>query len=165
MKTIKQIADELGVSKETIRKQVPNLPPNTVTTSANRTTLINSTGEAIIKTLVTSGVPNKTTKPTRLSPTETTENNRLYDILQAELDSKNRQIDTLLEQLAEKDRQLHAAQALHAGTIQQQLTASGGEQLAADELEAESSDSTNSHEKPRFWSGIFGKKRGKTNNV
>ena len=64
----------------------------------------------------------------------------LYAILKAELDAKNRQIDQLMDQLKTKETEvlnltealrdaqssLKAAQALHAGTMQQQLEA--GEQ-------------------------------------
>lgn len=132
MKTIKQLADELGVSKEAIRKQVAKLPPTTVTTGNNRTTLINSSGEVVLKTLVT-------TKATTKSPTTANTTDKLYDILQAELDAKNKQITDLTAQLdeerkhsREQSKQLAAladtAQRLHAGTLQQQLIGSSADE-------------------------------------
>jgi predicted transcriptional regulator len=129
MKTIKQIADELGVSKQAVRKHLSKLPTTTVSTSSNRTTLINSSGEAILKTLVVTKV---STEPV----TETPINDTLYSVLKAELEEKNKQISALIEQNTALIEQLDTSQRLHAGTMQQQLTTS---ETPADEVEVESS--------------------------
>jgi cellobiose-specific phosphotransferase system component IIA len=129
MKTIKQIADEIGVSKQAVYKRSKGrleaqLLPYTHTVDG--VVHIEEQGETLIKSdfAERSAYKGSHTEP----HTEAHTNDRLYDILQGELDSKNRQIDTLLEQLAEKDRQLNTAQALHAGTLQQQLIGSSADE-------------------------------------
>lgn len=52
----------------------------------------------------------------------------LIAMLQAELEIKNKQIEDLSTALAAAQQTAQAAQALHAGTIQKQLTDSTGEQ-------------------------------------
>ena len=59
MKTIKELAEELGVSKEAIRQQVTRLPPSCYQVGANRTKYINADGEAIIRQSVASKVPSE----------------------------------------------------------------------------------------------------------
>ena len=46
-------------------------------------------------------------------------------MLQRELGVKNEQIDELTTALSETSKALHAAQALHAGTMQKQLLTDG----------------------------------------
>ena len=140
MKTIKQIADELGVSKQAIRKQLDKLPQTSVSTGANRLILIDPSGEAILRTLV--GTKIKSQPQTKVS----TDKNKLIlelqfkieklelekelngssyseklDILNRELERKDAIINEQLCQLKELNKGILQAQALHAGTIQQQL--------------------------------------------
>ena len=51
-KTIKQIADDLGVTKQAVWLQVANLPPSTVSSGVNRTILINQEGEALLRGMI-----------------------------------------------------------------------------------------------------------------
>ena len=48
-------------------------------------------------------------------------------MLQKELDIKNKQIEELTSALSETSKALHAAQALHAGTLQTNLNANKSE--------------------------------------
>lgn len=122
MKTIKQIADELGVSKQAVRKQVDKLPPTLVSTGSNNAILINDDGIRIIREKVS-------TKNTKVDTNQVSTVDTLVDMLQKELEIKNDQIRELNTRLAESNAALliaqqsaQTAQALHAGTIKKQLT-------------------------------------------
>lgn len=137
-KTIKQIADEIGVSKQSIQKRITREPLCTricpyISTIAG-TKYIDIVGENMIK----KAFFEKHRQPTDNQPT-TTENfisgpvytsEALFETLKKELDIKNKQIEDLNARLAETTTALvaaqetaRAAQALHAGTIQRQLNA------------------------------------------
>ena len=126
MKTIKQIADDLGVSKQAVSKRLSQLPPTEVTTNEHGIKLITPCGEKILKDSIS---PTKT----QLPPTTTNQIDTLVSMLQKELDAKNdqltakdKQIEQLTAALEHTTASLQAAQALHAGTLQNQ-------QLIADE--------------------------------
>lgn len=111
--TIKQLADELGMSKQAIRKHVNRLPKNTVTTGDNRATLVSDKGANMVRESVA---------------TITTTPHTLVDTLQEQLQTKDRQIEALQKSLndttaalAEAQQTAKAAQVLHAETIQRQL--------------------------------------------
>lgn len=123
MKTIKQVANELGVSKETVRKQVPNLPPNMVTIGANRCYLISAEGVEIIreKTATTSdNVGDNQVTSDWHSVLKLLE--KQNEQLSNELEIKNKQIADLSAAMGRMSESLQAAQALYGGTIQKQLT-------------------------------------------
>lgn len=108
-KTIKQIADELGVSKTAIRKKIENLGlSEKLQTNGNRI-LIDEKQESLIKSEFSK---NKT--ETR-KPKEVSENRLLLDLvstLQKELEVKNEQLKEKDIQLAEKDKQIEKAQKI-----------------------------------------------------
>lgn len=157
LKTIKQLADELGVSKDKIKYRVGKLPTDY---------RVKINGITYLKTAAISQITNEMGKnypphpgnlPSEL-PTFTPhfthpEKGDLsavvavlqttIDTLQGQLTEKDKQLAEKDRQLAEKDKQIAAlndrlsesstalvsaqqlaqsAQALHAGTIQQQLT-------------------------------------------
>ena len=120
MKTVKQLADELGVSKTAIRKRMDSdFRANYVQTTENNVLIISEIGcEIIAKTLKTSEnqIP------------QTTENivsdNSMILFLQEQLREKDKQIEALTKALENTTSSLKASQALHAGTIQNQLTES-----------------------------------------
>ena len=98
-KTIKQIADELGISKQAVRKHLNKLSTTTVSTSANRTTLINDEGQRLIKSWVsTQSVTKPTTSVNQLPP-----NNEVIELLKKQLLDKDIQIEKLT---ADKDLML-----------------------------------------------------------
>ena len=108
MKTIKELAEELGVSKEAIRQQLTKLTSRCYKIGVNRTKYINADGEAIIRQSVASKVPS-----------ETPENSDIVAVLQATLDelhsqleAKDKQIERLTEMLADNQRLLAQQQQL-----------------------------------------------------
>lgn len=114
MKTIRQIADEVGVSKQAIRNQIAKLGLQTTLRKNGNQFAIDEHHETLIKRAF---IRAKNTKETQT----VTDNKRkqvddLIAMLRNELEAKN-------EQLAAKDRQLEAANAalraeqlLHADT-------------------------------------------------
>ena len=137
MKTIRQIADEIGVSKTAVNKQIANLGLRSGLRKNGNQFAIDEHQEALIKEAFSeksqTEIENKTQTKTQ------TENHEVFDlvcVLQATIDTlqgqlavKDKQIAELNERLSECSAALlaaqqtaQAAQALHAGTIQQQLT-------------------------------------------
>ena len=158
-KTIKEIADELGVSKTAVSKQIANLGlRSSLRKNANQFAIENQQ-EKLIKMafqkkrqqeIVTensvSDEQSQTKSQTTNANQSQTANHEVCDLvgvlqttvdtLQAQLAVKDEQIRELNARLAECSTALlaaqetaRAAQALHAGTIQQQL--SDGEDYAA----------------------------------
>ena len=137
MKTIRQIADEIGVSKTAVSKQIANLGLRSGLRKNGNQFAIDEHQEALIKQAFSE---KSQTEIENQSQTKTqTENHEVGDlvcVLQATIDTlqgqlavKDKQIAELNERLSECSAALlaaqqtaQAAQALHAGTIQQQLT-------------------------------------------
>ena len=140
MKTIRQIADEIGVSKTAVNKQIanPGLRKN------GNQFAIDEHQEALIKQAFSEKSQTEIENQTQTkSQTENHEVSDLVCVLQATIDTlqgqlevKDRQIEQqaqtitrLTDALAAAQQTAVAAQALHAGTIQQQLVAGEGEEL------------------------------------
>ena len=146
MKTIKELADELGVSKTAVRKHMTedfraahtaNLPGNIIGIDDAGCKLL---AESLRKPLQTTGNQFPETPETTGNQPVAASDHPLYAILREDLAAKHRQIDQLMDQLKTKETEilnltealktaqasLQAAQALHAGTMQQQIEA--GEQ-------------------------------------
>ena len=158
-KTIKEIADELGVSKTAVSKQIANLGLRSSLRKNGNQFAIENQQEKLIKMafqkkrqqeIVTenpvSDEQSQTKSQTANANQSQTENHEVCDLvcvlqttvdtLQEQLSVKDQQIRELNARLAECSTALlaaqetaRAAQALHAGTIQQQL--SDGEDYAA----------------------------------
>ena len=129
MKTIRQIADEIGVSKTAVNKQIANLGLRSGLRKNGNQFAIDEHQEALIKEAFS-----EKSKPEIANQTQTktqTENHEVSDLvcvlqatidtLQGQLEVKDRQIEKLTEALVAAQQTAAAAQALHAGTIQQQL--------------------------------------------
>ena len=142
MKTIKQIADEIGVSKTAIRKRLTLEVKNKHTETTNGTIYISPEGEALIKQGYLDTVQTRFPESSRKPFAEVSGNvSGAFAVLQEQLTAKDRQIEAkdiqiaeLNSQLRSKDEQIKflqdnaaAAQALHAGTIRKQLTDGGGD--------------------------------------
>ena len=137
MKTIKELADELGVSKTAIRKRLDDdfRAKHTEISSENVIGIDEEGCKLIAESLQK---PLKTTENQFPETPETTANQSSQDevaFLREQLLAKDRQIEAQQEQISQltaalehTTASLHAAQALHAGTMQQQLEA--GEQQA-----------------------------------
>lgn len=144
MKTIRQIADEIGVSKTAVNKQIANLGLRSGLRKNGNQFAIDEHQEALIKQAFSE---KSQTEIENQSQTKTqTENHEVGDLvcvlqatidtLQGQLEVKDRQIEQqaqtitrLTDALAAAQHTAVAAQALHAGTIQQQLVAGEGEEL------------------------------------
>lgn len=144
MKTIRQIADEIGVSKTAVNKQIANLGLRSGLRKNGNQFAIDEHQEALIKQAFSE---KSQTEIENQSQTKTqTENHEVGDLvcvlqatidtLQGQLEVKDRQIEQqaqtitrITDALAAAQQTAVAAQALHAGTIQQQLVAGEGEEL------------------------------------
>ena len=154
-KTIKEIADELGVSKTAVSKQIANLGLRSSLRKNGNQFAIENQQEKLIKMAFRKKkqreragenlVSDEQSQTTNANQSQT-ENHEVCDLvcvlqttvdtLQEQLSVKDQQIRELNARLAECSTALlaaqetaRAAQALHAGTIQQQL--SDGEDYAA----------------------------------
>ena len=148
-KTIKELADSLGVSKTAVRKKMDDeFRKQYVETGADGTLRISETGCAVLETCfrkpaetIAETTANTANQLPQTEP-ETTANQGfqlVIETLRAQLEVKDAQIAALNDRLAEAaatitettraltetQKSLQAAQALHAGTMQQQLLAEG----------------------------------------
>lgn len=132
MKSIKQLADEIGVSKTAVRKKIENLGLRSSLRKTGNQFAISKPQEALI---LKAFMKDSQTKIGNQSETENIEVSDLLctlqntiSMLQEQLNAKDQQIQMLNERLADVTSALAvaqqtaaAAQALHAGTIQQQI--------------------------------------------
>ena len=129
MKTIRQIADEIGVSKTAVNKQIANLGLRSGLRKNGNQFAIDERQETLIKQAFLEKSQTEIENQTQTkSQTENHEVSDLVCVLQATIDTlqgqlevKDRQIEKLTEALIAAQQTAAAAQALHAGTIQQQL--------------------------------------------
>ena len=157
MKTIRQIADEIGVSKQAVFKKIKHEPLSTslqgLTATVDGRLMVEVDGEKLIKQAFSE---KSQTEIENQSQTKTqTENHEVGDLvcvlqatidtLQGQLEVKDRQIAKLTEALVAAQQTAAAAQALHAGTMKQQLLSG---ESGADQQEPE--------QKKSWFSKIFG---------
>lgn len=129
MKTIAQVAKELGVSKTAVRNKIANLGLQTSLQKNGNQFSIDEQQELLI--INSFSLKTKTESENQSqTKTETVSDSVsvLISMLQTELEIKNKQIESLNARLAETTSALLAAQetanveqALHAGTIKNQL--------------------------------------------
>lgn len=103
MKTIKQIADELGVSKTAVRKKIENLGLRSSLQKNGNQFAIDENQEKLIKSAFSENEAE--TKTETNSQTETETVSALVSMLQRELDAKNEQI-AHLQKLLDQEQQL-----------------------------------------------------------
>lgn len=125
MKTVKQIADEIGIPKQRLYRYIKR---ECISEAHQRNGVMyyDEAAESLIK----QGFPVDTVSDeAHHEVLHDAVTDAVIDMLQRELDIKNEQIKELNARLAESNAALLAAQqtakdaqALHAGTIQQQLT-------------------------------------------
>jgi hypothetical protein len=129
MKTIKQIADELGVDKQKIYRYIVK---NHITASSDvmQTKHYDDAAEILIKSAFShiTASSQKDSEPLQKNGSDT-----VFEALIHQLDVKDKQIEELNARLAESNTALvsaqqavQAAQALHAGTIRQQIKSGVG---------------------------------------
>jgi predicted DNA-binding protein YlxM (UPF0122 family) len=164
MKTTKQIADELGIDKQRVYRCIKK---HHISESHQKDGVMwyDDTAEMLIKSQFTQNDHISEVHQNHINDTvsDTAVIQLLQEnfaILQGQLTEKDKQISDLTAALVTAQQMTATAQALHAGTLQQQLTGTAdSEPLAADEQAPEQSDLPK-----RGIFGIFGKKKGKTNN-
>lgn len=133
MKTIRQIADEIGVSKQAVQKRISREPLYTriqpYIDTKQGTKYIDEDGEKLIKQAFLGDTP-ATPSIDKTDNQLSGEVAALVAMLQEELKLKNDQIreqQQTITQLAASNQDMAAAlqgaQALHAGTMQKQLAA------------------------------------------
>lgn len=128
-KRIKQIADEIGVSKTAVRKQIANLGLRSSLRKNGNQFAIDKHEETLILKAFSEKTQTKNANQTQ-TKTQTANHEvsdlvcvlqRTIDTLQGQLAIKDKQIEDLSEALKSAQQTAAAAQALHAGTMQQQL--------------------------------------------
>ena len=156
MKTIREIADEIGVSKQAVFKKIKREPLSTslrgLTSTVDGRLTVSVDGEKLIKQAFSQDVPSTDHQPVdgvvdgqvdgpvdgMIAVLQAT-----IGTLQGQLEVKDRQIEQqaqtitrLSDALIAVQQTAAAAQALHAGTIQQQLrTGEAGEDQQGQEPE------------------------------
>lgn len=103
MKTIKQIADELGVSKTAVRKKIENLGLRSSLQKNGNQFAIDEKQEKLIKSAFSESETETETETSSRTETETV--STLVSMLQKELDAKNEQI-AHLQKLLDQEQQL-----------------------------------------------------------
>lgn len=103
MKTIKQIADELGVSKTAVRKKIENLGLRSSLQKNGNQFAIDENQEKLIKSAFSESEAETRTETNSQTETETV--SALVSMLQRELDAKNEQI-AHLQKLLDQEQQL-----------------------------------------------------------
>ena len=149
-KSIKHIADEIGVSKTAVSKQIANLGlRSSLRKNANQFVIDEEQETLILKAFQEKVQTKNANKSQTKTQTENHEVSDLVSVLQSTIDTlqgqlliKDKQIEDLSEALKAAQQTAAAAQALHAGTMQQQLLESG----------------TNEEKKKRGWFKTFIKK-------
>lgn len=167
-KTIKQLADEIGVSKTAIRNKMTDEVKSKFAQTISGVIYIDITGESIIKKAFHKESENLDFPLISGNhfPVFSDEVSSFIKILESQLDIKDTQIlnmqksiDELTLALENTTRALNNSQSLHAGTLQQNL-------LAEQKEESIPSDQTNDHQdvssskeilKKGFWSRFFHK--------
>ena len=131
MKTVKEVANALGVSRQAIYKRLSTMPSTMLSIDDKGVKRISDDGQAFLRSELSTKL---TTEQSSDSKVDT-----VIFVLQKELDAKNaqlatkdEQIDKLTSALEHTTASLHAAQALHAGTMQKQLTDGGGDSAATE---------------------------------
>ena len=140
MKTIREIADEIGVSKQAVFKKIKREPLSTslrgLTSTVDGRLTVSVDGEKLIKQAFSAGTPSTNHQPVDgvvdgqvdgiIAVLQAT-----IDTLQGQLEVKDRQIEQqtqtitrLSDALVAAQQTAAATQALHAGTMKQLL--SGG---------------------------------------
>ena len=176
--TIKQLAEQLGVSKTTISKAIFVLGLQGKLKRSGNKYLLSEVQIENVKTQIAN--QKSQTEPVK---SQTANQNALIDVLQKQLFLLNEQLSIkddqirtyqeqirlLQEQIVSKDKQIEqitaamenitaaltASQALHAGTIQQQLT---------DQSNSKENSVPDDPEQPKQKQGFFSKFFGKKNN-
>jgi DNA-directed RNA polymerase specialized sigma subunit len=121
VKTAKQIADELGIDKQRVYRFI-KANCFTVKQSDRITQYYDEAVEKAIKQHFTNGTASETASSDAVSDAVLKHYEAVFEALKNELEAKNRQITELTTALITAQQTVTTAQALHAGTMQKNLT-------------------------------------------
>ncbi len=107
-KTIKQIAEELNISKQAVRKRVNQLPTNCYHSGINRTILINEEGQRLL------GLKVSTKYQPKVDTKVDTEVDTLVEMLKEQLHDTREQLKIKDKQIEELHQLLDQSQKLQA---------------------------------------------------
>lgn len=132
MKTIKKIADELGVSKQAVFKKMKQEPLSTslqgLTATVDGRLMVSVDGENLIKQAFSRTIPSTKVDGNTVNQSLPVDGGLtvVIELMKQQLDIKDRQIAAQQQSIKElttalenTTSSLKAAQALHAGTMQQ----------------------------------------------
>lgn len=139
MKTVKQIADDLGVSKQAVFKKIDNLGLRKRLSKNGNQWLIDECIENTIKSAFLT-----TSRTTTSSSTGSQLVDGLVDMLQNELEAKNEQINQL-QKLLDQEQQLRMV-------TEQKLMLLGEKQ---DDQKADQNQQSEEEAKENFWSRLW----------
>lgn len=144
-KSIKEIADELGVTKQAIRKEIANLEIANQLKKHGNQFAIDEAQETLIKSaFLKKKTQTKKRKPiANQSQTKRKPNDTMLTLLQNELEVKNKQIERLQSELEQSQKLVDQ---------QQQLTAQMRQEMKL--LEHKTEEQTKEQPK-NFWQRIF----------
>ena len=158
MKTIRQIADEIGVSKQAVFKKIKREPLSTslqgLTATVDGKLMVEVDGEKLIKQAFSEIAPSTTDNQLTV---EVDGQNRLYEILERELQAKNEQIVALQAELS-KERQHSREQAERIAVLADQAQRLQLAQMQPQQIEdcvAPAEPERQQPEPPRSWWSRF----------
>ena len=177
-KTIKEIAEEIGVSKQAIFKRMKREPLSTslqgFTTTVDGRLMVSVDGEKLIKqafmkgevsttdnqlTTTVDGLVDGSSTKLEEKSAEVDGQNALYEILKMELQAKNEQIDALQAELSaerQHSRELAERIAVLADQSQKLQLAQMNPQLSAEQKqEAEKEPEQKETIKKPWWKSLF----------
>lgn len=159
-KTIKQIADELGVSKTAVRKKIENLGLSDKLKTIGNRIAVNERQEALIKSAF------REKEPKTENPKPVGEKSETLQLISDMVSALKEQLQEKDRQLAEKDKQLNALQNMLAENQrlldqQQQLNAMAEQRAKQLEQREEEQQQETQNGKPEtketFWSRFLHK--------
>lgn len=122
-KSIKQLAEDIGVSKTAIRKKIENLGLRECLQKSGNQFVVGEEVEHLIKQAFEKKIENRSQTKTETeteteSKIENLDVSEIFSLLKAELEEKNRQIAVLEQQLTKAQQLIDQAQQLHAVDVQ-----------------------------------------------
>lgn len=172
-KTIKEIAEEIGVSKQAVFKKIKREPLSTslqgLTTTVDGRLMVSVDGEKLIKqaflghepsttdnqlTAEVDGLVDGSSTKKEKSGAEVDGQNRLYEILERELQAKNEQIAALQAELS-KERQHSREQAERIAVLADQAQRLQLAQMQPQQIESSADPAEPEPQQPRSWWSKF----------
>ena len=147
-KTIKELADELGVSKQTVQYHFKSLPTSTYIKNDKGVYILKDEAVSILKSKILVSEPKENDKES------TKETDELYSVLVKQLSEKDLQIESLLSGQKQLQKLLDQQQVL---TLQANKKIAELETSLADPDETDEQTEVESNTgKKSFWSKLFG---------